>query len=367
MFKVLSALVLACALASFGSLRAEEKGGAMRVYVSGYHQDITCFEFDSKSGELKKLSASVGGKNPSYLAFHPNGKYLYSCNENNPEGKVTAFSINPADGSLTKLSEASSAGPGPCHVYVHPSGKWVFSANYTGGTIGVLPIKEDGSVGEPVQKLAPGAKSHEMMCDASGKHVFAPCLGANIVTQFNFDEKTGQLTPNTPPSIELPAGAGPRHITFAPGEANAYITNELDLTVTACAYDNAKGLLTILNTQTQLPVPKEKGWSSAHVVVTPNGKFVYTSNRGHNSISIFKRDPDKGTLTLTANENGGGDVSVPRDFTLDPSGSYMLVANQHTSTVTVFRCNADTGALAKLNTIPVPNGPSFAGFWPGVK
>jgi 6-phosphogluconolactonase len=343
--------------------RAAETGGTMKnpfVYIAGYDKTISCFVLDMATGELKPSSTSDGGKNPTYLAWSPSRKFMYAVNEAGP-GRVAAFAINPQDGALTKINDASSAGGGPCHVSVHPGGKWVFAANYGSGTIGVLAVKPDGGVGEPEQ-LVPGKNAHQMFADASGKYVFVPCLGSNHVAQYVFDDATGKLTPNNPPTVATAVGAGPRHLAFHPSGKFAYLINELDSTITSMTYDAEKGLLSPIETLPTLPEGAvKKGNSTAHVLVTPSGKFVYGSNRGNDSIVIYAVNAQTGKLTLVGHETGGGEIKIPRDFTLDPSGKYLLAASQKTGIVTIFRCDAEKGTLEKLSTVRVPPGPAFVG------
>jgi len=358
-------LFLGCAVhCAGGEPPAKNAEGNMSnpfVYVSGYDNLVSCFVLDMATGALKPSSTSDGGKNPTYLAWHPSRKYMYAVNELG-QGSVTAFAINPQDGALTKINDAPSNGRGPCHVSVHPNGKWVFVANYSSGTIGVLPVKADGGVGEPKVKETPGKNAHMIFADPTGRFVFVPCLGSNYVAQFTFDPTTGELKPNDPPVVPTAPGAGPRHLALHPNGRCAYLINELDCTITSFAYDAASGKLSNPKTLPTLPAGVElKGNSGAHVLVSPNGKFVYASNREHDSIAIYAADPESGQLKLVGHENGGGDIKVPRDFTLDPSGKFLLVANQKAGTVTAFRCSAERGTLEKLDTIKVPPGPAFVG------
>lgn len=334
------------------------------VYVAGYHTTLSCFVLDPGTGALQPASTSEGGRNPTYLAWHPSRKYMYAVNEVQP-GRITAFSINPKDGALTKINEASAAGNGTCHVSVHKSGKWVFTANYGSGTIGVLAVRPDGGVEEPAVKEAPGKNAHQIITDASGRFVFVPCLGSNHVAQYVFDDGTGQLKPNDPPTVPTVAGAGPRHLAFHPSGRFAYLINELDSTLTSLAYDAAKGVLSAPETLPTLPADApRKGNSTAHVLAAPSGKFVYGSNRGHNSIVIYAVNKDSGRLSLVGHETGGDEIKIPRDFTLDPSGSYLLVASQKGDIVTVFRCDAERGTLEKASTTKVPSAPAFVGVMP---
>jgi 6-phosphogluconolactonase len=354
---------LACAGAE---APGEAAGGKMKnpwVYVAGYHTTISCFELDPATGALKPLSTSDGGKSPTYLAWSPSRKYLYAVHEAAP-GRIAAFAISGKDGALTKINDASSAGNGPCHVSVHPSGKWVFSANYGSGTIGVLPVKPDGGVGEPLEKLAPGKNAHQIITDASGRFVFVPCLGSNHVAQYVFDEAAGKLTPNDPPTVATAQGAGPRHLCFHPSKRFAYLINELDSTLTSFAYDAAKGLLSAPETLPTLPAGTTVKSSTAHVLAAPSGKFVYGSNRGHDSLVIYGVNAETGRLGLVGHENGGGEVKVPRDFTLDLTGQYLLSASQKGDLLIVFRCDAERGTLTKLQTVKVAPAPAFVGVMP---
>jgi len=334
------------------------------VFIAGYNPTVSAFTLDMNSGALTPLATSDGGKNPTYMSIHPNKKFLYAINETDG-GTVVAFSINPKDGALTKINEASGGGKGPCHVLVHPSGKWLFTGNYGSGHVGVLPIKSDGSVDAPVQSLQPGKNAHQVICDSTGKFVFVPLLGSDIIAQFVFDEATGQLKPNDPPSAALPTKAGPRHIVIHPSNKFAYVINELGSTVTSFKYDAAKGLLSDPETLPTVPEGTDlKGKSTAHVMTSPDGKFLYGSNRGFDTIVIYSINADTGRLTLVGQENGGGDVKVPRDFNIDPTGKFVIVANQNGESVTVFRRDAAKGTLEKLSTVKTQPKPCYVGFMP---
>ena len=348
-------------IAVCASVTAEENMNP-RVYISGYSPTISCYTLDMATGELKHLSASEGGKNPSYLAWSPDKKFLYACLESG-DGAIAAYSINPKDGSLTKINEASSAGKGPCHVSVHPSGKFVFSANYGSGHIGALPVSTNGGVGAPIENILAGKNAHQIISDKSGKYVLVPCLGSQYVAQYTIDS-AGNLKLNTPPHAAVHDKAGPRHIALHPNLKYAYLINEHDLTMTSFKYDAEKGTLSEPVTLPTVPPDTDrKGKSTAHVEVSPDGKFVYGSNRGHDSIVIYSVGTD-GRLTLVGHENGGGEVKIPRDFTIDPTGKYVLVANQKGDSITVFKRDAEKGTLTKVSTTKVPPGPSFVGVMP---
>lgn len=332
------------------------------VYISGYHNTVTCLVFDPATGALTPSSTSDGGKNPSYLAWNPERTRMYAINEAGA-GRVTAFAIKPEDGSLTRINDAAAAGGGPCHVAVHPGGRWVFSANYGSGHVGVLPVREDGGVGEPIVSELAGKNAHEAVCDPSGRFLFVPCLGSDHLAFYRFDAATGRLSANAPASLAIGKGAGPRHLVLHPQKPYAYLINELDSTV-SCLSHGESGVMSTLQTVSTLPAGvAAKGNSTAHVVVSPSGDFLYGSNRGHNSIVIHRIGAD-GKLTLVGHETGGGDIVWPRDFTIDPSGAFMLVASQKADRVTVFRIDQQSGKLSKVGNTAVPAGPSFVGVMP---
>ncbi|HLX60092.1 MAG TPA: lactonase family protein [Planctomycetota bacterium] len=349
------------------ALRAAD--GNPFVYIAGYDNTVTCFEFNSATGELKELSKSDCGKNPTYMAIHPSRKFIYAANETG-KGLVSAYAIDPKDGHLTKLNEVSSGGDGPCHVAVHPDGKWVFAGNYGSGHIGTAPINPDGSLGTPLEPILGGKNAHEVVVDASGKFVFVPFLGTNVVNQYKFDEATGKLTPNDPPSATASAPkAGPRHFAIHPNGKFAYSINELNCTLDSWMYDRAKGLLSDPKWISTVAEGTDlKGMSTAHVLISPDGKFIYGSNRDgtkpftRSSVAIYSIDQGSGRLTFIAREDAGGEIKVPRDFALDPTGKFAVVANQNGGNVTVFARDEMKGTLKKIGTYAVAKGPSYVGF-----
>ncbi len=342
------------------------------VFIAGYDSTVICYEFNSATGEMKELSRSDCGANPTYMAWHPSRKFMYAANEIGakkgevgPKGLVSAYSIDPKNGKLTKLNEVSSGGAGPCHVIVHPDGKWVFTGNYGSGHIGIAPIKEDGSLGTPLEAILGGKNAHQVVIDATGKFIFVPFLGSNHINQYKFDEVTGKLTPNDPPFAPASAEkAGPRHMAFHPSMKFAYVIEEQGLRVDSFDYDKSKGLLS--NPQGIPTVPDDtkdrNKKSTAHIVVSPDGKFVYGSNRGEDTIVIYSVDKESGRLTLVGYENGGGAVKIPRDFALDLTGKFAIVASQiDAGIVIVFKRNEATGKLEKIGTYDVAKKPAFVG------
>jgi 6-phosphogluconolactonase len=328
------------------------------TYTGAKSKGIYMTEFDPATGKLGSPKLVAETVNPTFLALHPTGKYLYAVGEisdfdkKTRSGAIHAFSIND-DGTLTRLNAESSGGGGPCHVVVDKAGKFVLAANYGGGSACVLPIEADGKVGKMTgfsqhkgssvnkgRQEAPHA--HSINLDAANNYAFVADLGLDKVLVYKFDKETGKITAEEGSHGELKPGAGPRHFAFHPSGKFAYANNELDSSVTLFDYDASSGKLTPKQTLSTLPEPT-KGNSTAEVVAHPNGKFLYVSNRGHNSIAQFTVDPETGKMT--ANGHQGEGIKIPRNFALDPTGKWCLVCNQDGDSVIVFKVNQDTGKL----------------------
>jgi 6-phosphogluconolactonase len=343
--------------------RAETSSpGATYVYTSGYDPKITIFALDRSTGILtSKGSLDTGVSSPSYLAFSADKRFLYAANEaSGANSKVLAFKI-AADGALQKINEAPAGGDGSPHLSVSPDGRWVLVAHYSSGHVSTLGVDANGGVTMPpadVQRPANNT-SHQIVTDATGKFVFVPNVNANTVFQFLLDSATGKLTANGSVS-GFASGAGPRHLAFHPTGNWAYTMNETAVTVTSLVFDRTAGTFSGPQTIDSLPAGTAKTGSGAHVAVHPSGQFVYTSNRGHNSISIFGVDGTTGRLTMRGNETGGGGIRTPRDFGIDPGGKFLFVANQDAASLMVFEINASDGTLTLRDTKTTPASPSFA-------
>lgn len=329
------------------------------VFVSGYGPEIIGLTLNA-SGKFTEVSRSPGGTNPSFLAWSPDQKSLYAVNEGGG-GKVVSFAINAADGKLTKTGEGNTGGNGPCHVSVHPSGKWVFAANYGSGHVAVLPVQADGSVKDPVDAQMAGKNAHMAITDKSGAVLFVPTLGVDQVQVYKIDVATGKLTHAT--SIPLAKGAGPRHCALSADEKFLYVINELGSTITAFAADLAKVAFTDIGTVPTLPADFTGKNSCAHIVIAPDGKTLYGSNRGHNSLVICRIGAD-GKLTVVGHETAGGEINTPRNFSLTPDGSLALVASQKGDVVSVLKIDPATGLMTKIGSQKVGPGPSFVGVMP---
>jgi 6-phosphogluconolactonase len=356
------------------------------VYVGTYTQapakngqrskGIYRFRLDTATGALA-LEATTGGiANPSFLALHPNGRFLYAGSEVREHGQrkggaAVGFAIDPA-GSLSPLNDQLTGGAGPCYLSLEPTGRLLMVANYASGSLTAIPVREDGSLAPaspviqhtgagPVADRQEGPHAHCIVPDPSGRYALAADLGIDKVMVYRLDVPGGRLVPAEPPSADVAAGAGPRHIAFHPNGRWLYVTGELDSTLTVFSWDAERGRLQHVQAISTLPA----GWQGvnypAEVAVAPSGRFVYMSNRGHDSIAIFAVDDATGRLSAVGHEPTQG--AFPRHFSLDPSGAYMLVANQDGGNVVVFRVDAATGKLTPTGhvvDVPLPVCVRFA-------
>src|SRR5215510_9428345 len=314
------------------------------VFVGGGDGKITRFALDEQTGALTQRTAFDGGQGTSFLAVAPDGKTMFAVNETQ-QGEVSSFAIQPGTGDLKFLSRTSSGGSGPAHLSVDHTGRWLFTANYGGGTSAVIPIRVVGTLGAPTSAVASGGKSHYITVSPDNRFVLVACLEPNHVAQYRLDASAGTLTPNSPAVLTIPGTKpGPRHLAFHPNGKLAFLMNELNSTVTSLKYDPTNGLLSVIQTVSALP-SEVAGNTGAEIQVHPNGRFVYTSNRGHNSIAVFSVDQTTGRLTLIGTTPTGG--RTPRHFSLNESGTMLFVANQNSGNVVAMRVNAD-GTLAPL-------------------
>jgi 6-phosphogluconolactonase len=343
------------------------------TYTSGDAQNqsegIYALEFNVSSGMLSSSHLAAAVADPSFLAIHPNGRFLYSVNEQNhslggPGGGVSAFSLDSERAVLAFLNRQSSGGDDPCHLTVDRAGKNLVVANYGSGSVACLPIEADGRLQlastalqhrgrSEDKKRQQGPHAHSINLDAAGRFAVAADLGLDQLLVYRFDSSEGKLTPNEPPFTKVAPGSGPRHFAFHPSGRFGYVINEMANTVVAFAYDSATGTLSEIQTISTLPQNFKGRSHTAEVQVHPSGKFLYGSNRGHDSIAIFSIDQGTGKLSTLSFEPTQG--KSPRNFALDPSGSYLLAENQGTNTIVVFRIDPQTGALQPTGqTVHVP-------------
>ena len=308
--------------------------------------------FNPDTGRLSEPQLAAAAPNPSFLAVHPNRRFLYAVSEDKT-GTVRAFAINPGDGKLTLLNERSSGGTSPCHLAVDHDGSNVYAVNYSSGSVTMIPVMGDGSLAEPSDlvrhqgsgvnpKRQKGPHAHSVNLSPDQQFALVADLGIDRIVIYRPDRVAGKLRRHGEAKVK--PGAGPRHLAFSPDGRFVYVVNELDETVTVFAWDAAAGKLTELQTAATLP-PDFHGVSwCAEIAVRPDGRFLYASNRGHDSLAVFRIDPAQGTLTPAGWLTGTG-IKNPRHFAIDPSGRFCLAAGQDSDNVVVCRIDAATGAL----------------------
>jgi 6-phosphogluconolactonase len=335
----------------------------------GKGEGIHVYRLDSATGSLTPHLTVRETKNPSYLAFHPGGGFLYAVNElksynGEDTGTMSAFALDPRSGQLELINRVATHGTDPCHVTVDRTGRYALAANFTSGSVAVLPIRGDGGLEEasqvvqhrgsgkdPVRQSGPHA--HSVTLDASNRFAYVPDLGLDRLMIYRFDTERGRLEPHRQDSFRTKAGAGPRHFVFHPTGGYAYLINELDSTIVNLRISREKG--TMVEIQTVPAVPESfRGQSTcADILVDPAGRFLYGSNRGHDSIVIYRIDADSGSLSLVGHESTRG--KTPRNFTIDPKGTFLFAANQDTDTIVRFRIDPHSGQLqAEEPVTPVP-------------
>jgi len=376
----LACLLVVSAIAAAGD--APRDVGKQWVYVGTYTggknpgKGIYRFDFDPATGHLTSAGLAAEAVNPSFLAIHPTGSFLYAVGEfgdaSGKGGGVNAFRVDASSGKLKLLNQASSGGKGPCHITVDRAGKNVLVANYASGSASVVAIGADGRLGAtqsvqhagkgPNPKRQEGPHAHSVNLDAANRFAVVADLGLDEVKVYKFDGANGTITPNDPPAYKTSPGAGPRHFAFHPDGKRAFVINELNSTLSALDYDAQHGVLTERQTVSTLPADyRGTNNSCAEVVVHPGGKFVYGSNRGHNSIAAFAIEPD-GKLRPVGHQGEG--VKTPRNFNIDLTGRWMIVANQDGHTLVVFKIDQQTGALSPTGVTAEVPSPVCVKFWP---
>jgi len=406
-FKLIAFITLITLAFGVGLIGDALAAGSRYVYVGTYTapnfapggkvastaKGIYVFKMDEARGGLTPVEV-VTTENPTYLAVDPTMKYLYCVNElgadsgGNPLSRVSAYKIDQSDGKLTFLNTQPTNGTWACHIWVHPSGKYLFAANYGSGNFPVYPILDDGSIGpmtdfiqdagngtgpDPARQEGPHA--HMILTNPGAQHVFGVDLGADQVMVWNFDEGSGKLTPGTAPYANVVSGAGCRHMGFHPSDKFAYVLNELSSTIDVFDFDPNRGAFIGIQAVSTLPAdtkyvrpkfdPTNPGKvptgtnTTAEIRVHPNGKWVYSTNRGANTIAMYKVDPQSGKLTSIGWASSKGEI--PRGMNIDPSGTFLYVGNQNSDNILVFRINPRDGKLeGPLHTIKSPVPVDFA-------
>ena len=346
------------------------------TYTGEKSQGIYVAQFRPEEGKLEPARLAARTKNPTFLAVHERTGVLYAVNEvtdfgRTNSGAVSAFRIDPQTGSLTIISQQSSGGSGPCHLAVAQNGSCVLVANYGSGSVAVLPLDSAGRLAAPTgfvqhhgsstnPQRQEGPHAHFITWSPDDQYVLACDLGLDKVLIYKLSN--GLLSPANPPSFGLEPGSGPRHLAFDPTGRFVYVINELSSTLTACRYDAGKGIVTAQETVSTLPKDFSGVNTCAEVQVHPSGKTIYASNRGHNSIAVFSRDPVSGLANLVQIASTQG--KTPRHFTLDPTGRWLLAENQDSDSVVIFAVDEQTGQLTPTGRSEKVGAPVCAVFGP---
>jgi len=336
------------------------------VFVGTYttkteSKGIYGYEFDGDTGKLTPRGVAAETRDPSWVAVHPGGKFLYAANEAGKASAVSAFAVDAKSGKLTLLNQIPSLGEDPCYLSFDKAGKYLLVANYSSGTIAVFPILADGRLGEhtalvkdqgatgPNKERQEAPHAHWIETSPDNRFVLVADLGLDEVLVYKFDATSGTLTPNEPAFARLKAGSGPRHAVFYPNGKVVFAVSELSSTATSFAYDVKKGTLKETGTASTLPPGFSGRNDVAETAVHPNGKFLYVSNRGNDSIAILSIDPGNRTLSPAGGIPTGG--KEPRHFAIDPSGKYLLAENQFSNNIVVFKIDAATSGLTPTGQV----------------
>jgi 6-phosphogluconolactonase len=352
-------LLLTTAIGAGASSAFAQTGGSgsnmfIGTYTKKSSKGIYAGRIDPQ-GKVGALALASESSNPSFLALGASNR-LYAVNEGS-HGTVSAFSFEGKSGALKLLNKVDSKGADPCHLALDHTGKWLFVANYSSGTVSAFPVQPDGSLGEASMVVQHRGKSvnpqrqssahaHMVLPSADNRFLFVPDLGLDQVMVYRIDAAKGTLTPNDPPFWKTEPGFGPRHLAFGSGSKFAYVVGEMAASVAVYRYDAKSGSGEALQTISMLPDDYKGVKSAAEIAVHPNGKFLYASNREHDSIAIFAIDG--GTGKLTPVDRVPARVKTPRAFVIDPTGGFLLAAGQDSSTMAEFRLDTKTGKLTPL-------------------
>lgn len=319
---------------------------------------ITVYRFDPENGELTYASEVAAGGLASFLATDAAHRTLYAVDE--AKGALVSYAIDPMTGALSFLNQVETAG-NAVYVTVDSSDGYALTAHYNQGQVEVTALAADHTLGASQGARSTGAQAHSIVLSPDNRYAFVPNKGDDSISQFTFDEATGALAANTPAKVQAAGGAGPRHMAFHPNGRVAYVINELNSTLTSYSYAAASGVLTPLDSVSTLPVGFAGGSAAADVHVSPDGRFVYGSNRvdgQDGSIAIFTVETD-GTVSLVGHESSRG--RTPRNFDIAPSGDFLLVGNQESGEIVRFRVDKQTGRLTFLGEVSVGKSPFFVG------
>jgi 6-phosphogluconolactonase len=358
MLRVL-ALLLSC-----GSVWGADYFAYIGTFTNEKSKGVYAWRFRAETGALTSLGLVAETASPTFLAVHPNRRFLYAVNEVNryegkPSGSVTAFAIDGATGRLTLLNTVASRGTGPCHLAFDRKGQCLLVSNYAGGSVAAFPVRGDGRLGEAsaffqhsgtvaLPERQGGPHAHCAIASPDSRFALVADLGLDEVLVYKLNAARASLQPNDPPFTKVHAGAGPRHLEFDPGGRLLYSINEIASSITSFSYDAGAGTLRELKTVSTLPEEFHGKNSTAEIAVHPSGKFVYGSNRGHDSIAVFAAD-GSGGLKLVQHVATQG--KNPRNFAIDPTGKFLLAANQNSDNIVVFGIDGATGKLTPSGVV----------------
>jgi 6-phosphogluconolactonase len=327
------------------------------VYAGTYtrpqkSKGIYAWRFQPATGKLTPLGLAAETSNPSFLAVHPNQRFLYAVNENN-SGTVTSFEIDQATGKLKQLNQVPSKGGGPCHLTTDRSGRYLYVANYNSGSVAAFPIHDDGTLGEAsafvqhagssVNSRQKGPHAHATVMSPDNHYMFTADLGLDQVIGYRFDANRGGIATDDGAITKIAPGSGPRHVAFRPDGRFLYVLNELTSNVVAFRYDATKGSTEEMQTLSTLPADFKGNNSGAEIMAHRSGNYLYTSNRGHDSIAMFRIDLTSGKLTALGHASTRG--KTPRGFAIDPTGNWIFAGNQESDNMSLFRIDTKTGNL----------------------
>jgi 6-phosphogluconolactonase len=329
------------------------------THSAGPQKGISVAHFNSATGVLTKPELIVEAPAPAYFILHPNGKYLYVCNSNDfargYTGQIiSAYSVDPKNGTLTILNQQSSGGADPSYIEMDAAQRFVLVANYKGGSVTVIALQPDGSLGAMTANIKHSGKSvdtvrqtqpyaHSVKLDPTNSFALVADLGLDKLFVYRFNRETGALTPNDPPFVQVSPGSGPRHIAFHPSGKFVYLINEMACTIITFAWDSASGTLTELQTSSTIPSDYKGKNACAEIAVYPNGKFLYASNRGHESLAVFVVNDTSGKISLMEHIPTQG--RSPRNFEFDPTNKWLIVTNHNSDNAMVFKVDEKSGHL----------------------
>ena len=332
--------------------------GVAYVFVGSDDGKIRVAAFDRSTGAVGAFGAYAAGTNPAFVALAPDGQHLFAVDES--ANRVLAFTVDRSTGALTSLGGRDSTSTGPTHLSVDATGRWLLVAHYTGGRYAIFPIASDGQLGAATDSADIGGNAHYIAAEPSNRFVYVPCLGANYVAQRSFDVATGKLQllpPPAPASVPSVAGAGPRHLALRRDGKFGFVVNERNSSVTSYAINSPTGALTAGASLSTLPTGFAGNNTGAGIAITPDGNFLFTSNRGHNSIAGFAIAAATGGLTAVGHTSTDG--ATPRAIAIDTSGRWLIAGNQGSNTLRIFAVASDGGLSPVATPLSVPAKPTF--------